>query len=692
MNQRLKIYATVFVALIVGSAFFYISDMTRRQTVGRLTLLGMVGELEKLEQELEVEVLQSSFFLYHNYDDINEVIGRIESKFAETKRRYQEVNPGDHPASSAIFSRYQAAFAWKKEAIMLFLTANSAIKNSSMYLPVLFGKYIETGRADPVYLDRLSSITSSVYRAKNGLDQELVATLGDAVVSLKPPVSPDPQAALLHQAYVSHLRVFVHYFPEYSGALDAILAPSTTNLLLELRRHLTSEDQRWLAKLNLILLIFLFAFLASIGMIIVLLIRTGRENVKLVELQGALTVAATTDRLTGLANRFAFDSDVEQFNLPLLFLVNIDDFKHVNDLYGVRAGDFVLCAIVERLRRALTPSATARLYRLGGDDFGILTEEMAGSSKDLFAQTLLEVIENESIAYQDQIITVNISIGVSGQQPLLETADMALKRVKRQGRLKYLIYSDALNIQSGIAANLKTMTTVRHALENDGVLAYFQPIVDNRTGMTVKYECLVRMRAEDGTILSPFAFLDIIKESPLYPAMTKAVINKSFLAFRENDYEFSINLSVTDMLDRSVYEFIVAKLDEEPDLARRLTVEILEGEGVENYEVVHTFIQQIKAKGCRIAIDDFGAGYSNFAHILKLQVNTLKIDASLIKQLDTDRNAQTLVGTIVDFCRRLNIRTVAEFVHSEAVHRAVCDLGIDYTQGYYLGKPEPELP
>lgn len=224
------------------------------------------------------------------------------------------------------------------------------------------------------------------------------------------------------------------------------------------------------------------------------------------------------------------------------------------------------------------------------------------------------------------------------------------------------------------------------------MLVYFQPIVDNRTGVVAKYECLVRLRAEDGAVLPPVAFLDIVKETPFYPALTKAVIDKSFQAFRDNGCEFSINLAVADILDQSVYEYIVAKLADEPGLARRLTFEILESAGVENDEEVHNFIRHIKGQGCRIAVDDFGAGYSNFAHILRLQVDTLKIDASLIKQLDSDSNAQPLVRTIVDFCRALNIQTVAEFVHSAAVQQAVCALGIDYSQGYHLGKPEPGLP
>jgi diguanylate cyclase (GGDEF)-like protein len=692
MKPQQKIYAAILAALVIGSAFFYVNDMTRRRTMGWDALVVTAGELEKLEKELDGEVLQSSFFLYHNYDRINGVIRNVETKLTETRRRYLAINPGRHPVATDILSRYETAFTGKKEAIALFLSANSTIKNSSLYIPVLLNKYIASYPVDPVYLNRLSSIASSVYLAKNGLDQELVASLGQEVAPLQRLAPTDPGAAKLHRAFVAHLQVFVDYFPEYSQSLTAILAPTTGDILQELQRHIAGEQQRLFSRLSLISLSILVAFLSSIGLIVMLLLRTGRENIKLVELQRALTAAATTDRLTGLANRFAFDSDVEQFSRPLLFLVNVDDFKHVNDIYGVRVGDFLLRAIAARLSETLTTNNAARLYRLGGDDFGILIEDIPGSGTDLFAQSLLEVLENVCFTYQDQAISVSISVGVSAQQPILETADLALHEVKKKSRLKYLIYSDTLNIQTAIATNLKTLISIRHALENDGVLVYFQPIADNRTGVINKYECLIRLRTEAGTILAPGAFLDLTKESPLYPELTRAVIKKSFQAFRGNNCEFSINLSVMDILDQSIHEYIIAMLDEEPDLARRLTFEILEGEGVENYEAVHGFIRQIKARGCRIAVDDFGAGYSNFNHILKLQVDSLKIDASLIKHLDTDRNALILVRTIVDFCRALNIQTVAEFVHSAAVHQAVCALGIDYTQGYYVGKPLPELP
>lgn len=699
MKLHLKIYAVVLAALVIGGALFYVNKIVQRQTVGRLTLLNKVGELEKLEKDLDVEILRNSFFLYPNYDPINDLVNRIDLKLAELKNLHRQLYYSPHPVWNGIITRYEAAFSNKKKKITLFLTANATIKNSSMYIPVLVRKCIKISpNVDLLSLERFSDIASLVLLAKNSLAQQLVtmrqvvARLDEAISSLQHLSPVDPRVAALKMDFIAHLQVFVDYFPKYSESIAAILAPTTADILRDLRRHITKEDNLWLDRLNLVFLIFLAAFLTAISLIIVLLVKTDHENIKLVDLQKSLIAAATSDRLTGLANRFAFDTGVESFIQPFLFLVNLDDFKHINDLYGVRAGDFVLCAIADRLREMLLAYPNYRLFRLGGDDFGILIEKTPGINKDLFAQYLLELIENENFTYKDQSIAVTISIGVSAQPPLLETADMALKRVKQQSRLKYLIYNNALNIQAAIANNLNTLSTIRHALKEDGVLVYFQPIVDNLADTTTKYECLIRMRAEDGTILGPYAFLDIAKESPLYTELTAKVIDKSFQVFKNNDCEFSINLSVADILDERFHEFIIPRLDSEPDLARRLTFEILESEGVENYEAVHNFIRQIKERGCRIAIDDFGPGYSNFAHILRLQVDTLKIDASLIKHLDTDSNAKILVRTIIEFSRKLNIQTVAEFVHSESVYQAVCALGIDYSQGYYLGKPMPDLP
>lgn len=152
---------------------------------------------------------------------------------------------------------------------------------------------------------------------------------------------------------------------------------------------------------------------------------------------------------------------------------------------------------------------------------------------------------------------------------------------------------------------------------------------------------------------------------------------------------FSLNLAVADILDTEVRYYILQMLATYPATARRLTFEILENEGMENVEAVQAFIDEVKAAGCQIAVDDFGSGYSNFAHILTLKVDILKIDATLIRNIDDDPQARVLVHTIVDFCRKLGIKTVAEFVHSAPVYETVKELEIDYSQGFYLGKPHP---
>ncbi|WP_294895399.1 EAL domain-containing protein, partial [Sulfuricurvum sp. RIFOXYD12_FULL_44_77] len=151
---------------------------------------------------------------------------------------------------------------------------------------------------------------------------------------------------------------------------------------------------------------------------------------------------------------------------------------------------------------------------------------------------------------------------------------------------------------------------------------------------------------------------------------------------------YSMNLSVDDIFDKPTKEFLIQKLRDSAH-ADRIIIELLESEGIENYPEVSAFIAEVKTFGCRIAIDDFGTGYSNFAHIIKLDVDFLKIDGSLIRNIDTDTNAQTILTAITEFSKHLGLKTVAEFVHSEAVYTKCKEMGVDYLQGYYLGEPKP---
>jgi len=168
------------------------------------------------------------------------------------------------------------------------------------------------------------------------------------------------------------------------------------------------------------------------------------------------------------------------------------------------------------------------------------------------------------------------------------------------------------------------------------------------------------------------------------------MIKKSFNAITDSPYELSVNLSVQDILDPDLRKFIVEMI-ERHDIGRKLTFELLESEEIENYKEVAAFVAQFKEMGCKLSIDDFGTGYSNFAHLIRLRVDFLKIDASLIKDIVNDRSSQMLVKSVVSFAREMGIKTIAEFVHSKHVLELITVMGVDFAQGYYIGKPQPSI-
>jgi len=168
------------------------------------------------------------------------------------------------------------------------------------------------------------------------------------------------------------------------------------------------------------------------------------------------------------------------------------------------------------------------------------------------------------------------------------------------------------------------------------------------------------------------------------------MIKKSFDTFKDTDLEFSVNLTIEDILNKDIKLYIFAML-KEYNIGKRVVFEIVESESIVNFQEVIEFIQKSKSYGCKIAIDDFGTGYSNFEYLLKLKADFIKIDGSMIKNIDTDLDAQTVVSTIVDFAKKMKIKTIAEFVENESIYNTVKALGIDYSQGYYFSEPKREL-
>lgn len=430
----------------------------------------------------------------------------------------------------------------------------------------------------------------------------------------------------------------------------------------------------------------------------------GYEVTELIEKQKELRYQLYTDRMTQLPNRTKLLEDVEKAFHPILFLINIDSFQQINDFYGNEVGDHIIKETGLRIKAAL-PSPEYRLYKMPADEFAILLDKQLDYPEmEAFLTTMREEINDNPYTFHDNPIHITAAVGIAisedseGNKGLLAVkwhnlalkADMALKKAKRKQK-NYIVYDESLQISKEYEKHIHWTRNLKDAIRTDSIFPFYQPIQNNSNSTIDKYECLVRLKDNQNKIQSPILFLETAKRSKLYYNITKIMLEKSINTFKNTHYEFSINLSVDDILDEDTNLFIKEKINQNLAIADRMVFEILESEGIENYEEVIRFIEEVKKFKCRVAIDDFGTGYSNFAHILRLNVDYIKIDASLTRFVHQDANTRVIMETIVNFSRRLGIKTIAEFVFCKEVQDILLDIGVDFSQGYFIGEPKSEL-
>ncbi|MGE4420493.1 MAG: EAL domain-containing protein [Sulfurimonas sp.] len=372
---------------------------------------------------------------------------------------------------------------------------------------------------------------------------------------------------------------------------------------------------------------------------------------------------AYTDLLTGYANRFDLHLDIENAESPYIAIFNLDNFRQINDFYGHEFGNLVIISIANKIYNLISQEKNLKFYRLQGDEFAVLADNFY---KELFVLEVKKIIDSikEKFSIQNKELLISCSSGVSfeDKEHLLSSANMALSTA-RSKNIDFLVYNESKSLNKVYEENMYWTKKLSDAIKNNDIISFYQPIVNNSNLAYEKYECLVRMR--DGEkIISPFFFLEVGKKTRQYFSITKAVIEQAFEKFKNIDAEFSVNLSINDILEPDITEFIL-KMLQKHDIGAKVVFEIVESEYIVNFEGVIRFINEVKKYGCKIAIDDFGTGYSNFAYLIKLKADYLKIDGSLIKNIDTDKNALLVVSTIVEFSKKLGMRTIAEFVENE---------------------------
>jgi diguanylate cyclase (GGDEF)-like protein len=393
------------------------------------------------------------------------------------------------------------------------------------------------------------------------------------------------------------------------------------------------------------------------------------------------------DSLTDLDNFIKLQKDLEQSKNFSLVLVDIDKFKQLNNFYGTNVADFILKHLAILLKESTDENT--KVYRVNADKFALLYP-MQINIDDL--QNLLNTINKHKFQYKFTDINIRVHIGFIVNDPnrSLEKVELALELAKKQ-RVNIVKYDDSFNLEDEYMQHMVWINKIEEALQNDNIIPYFQPMKSPKENKIVKYETLMRLQDID-MVYTPDYFIEISQNANLYAQLTQRLIEKTFKYFTNLDtnIKFSLNFALEDITNRSTINLLF-KLLEEYKYSSSVVIELLETQEISDYESLNKFINQVKSYGAKVAIDDFGSGYSNFNYILNLNIDIIKLDSSLVENLDNDENSLKVVKSIIKVVHSLDLEVVAEKVHSQAIEDILTDLKVDYLQGYHIGKPQSEI-
>jgi len=392
-----------------------------------------------------------------------------------------------------------------------------------------------------------------------------------------------------------------------------------------------------------------------------------------------------TDSSTGFSNHIALESFIKKSNAHhmQLAVIWVNEIEDINSFYGTEVGDKVMKNLLIHFK--LRSSAHCHIYRLATNKIVLLApKEM---SNDEFTD-LIKTYNFNTPVLTDPFIYITLCAGIaSGNKSLLlENAHIAALQAK-QGRHSVVNYSKALHdVKTQYQYNVEMAKEVREAFDNNRIVPYFQPIIDTNTNKVVQYECLARMVTAQGEVLKPDAFLNVVTRSRMDGLLTRTLFSQCVSRFRKTDICWSLNITAQDMLDPNLSEFIADELKRYPHPSN-ITLELLETQAIANFSEVKAFIGMVKTKGVKVIIDNFGSGYSNISNVLKLEVDGIKLDGALIKQIVNDKDIYLFIEHIASFANQLGLQLMAESVENATIVTALKKVNVTLMQGNYFAHP-----
>jgi len=402
---------------------------------------------------------------------------------------------------------------------------------------------------------------------------------------------------------------------------------------------------------------------------------------------------ANTDPGTGLANRRelmrALEEMLDAKSRGVLLLLDLDHFKHVNDLHGHAAGDRVLRTVAEALDKSAPAGACSA--RTGGDEFAMLLPSVEDSKAEEIARTIQQYLAAPVLVEGAQVLA-SASIGLARVEPrddeetALRRSDVALYAAKRGGRNAFAWFDEELELE--LSDRLKLEEDIRHGIRKGEFVPYFQPLIDLASQDIVGFEALARWCSPDGSMLEAEHFIEAAERTGLVGPLTLSIMEQAMSQARDwpAHLKLAVNVSPIQFRDPTLAEQILKLLSATGFPASRLEIEITEGSLLEDRQQVLTIIESLKNVGVRISLDDFGTGYASLAQVNRLPLDRIKIDKSFITTIVKSQRTAEIVNTIAGLGHTLDVPISAEGVESEQIRAALERFGCSEAQGWLFGR------
>lgn len=395
----------------------------------------------------------------------------------------------------------------------------------------------------------------------------------------------------------------------------------------------------------------------------------------------------TVDRVTHLHSLAKLQEDLNDDTYNSLAVLKIKNFKTLNDFHGYEIGNTILKQTADIAKQVISENPRIKLYRISGSHFALLSPTL-GKSLQGFVEAIINIFESCELDVNGNLMyfEMNGAIVCRKDGMSLSNVDIALRASEEQE--KVLIYENDDLLSNARLQKLKCSDSIKRGLLENRFVPFYQGIVDNKTKTIKKYEALARLIMTNGDIISPADFLPTSKQTKTYNKITMVIIQKALEDFRDSECSLSLNLSIDDINHKRTREFIFEQIALFPEPSR-LVFELLESENIGAYVQVKTFFSKLQAFGCKVAIDDFGSGYSNFEHIAKLDLDYIKIDGSLVVGVETEPASRIIIEMLCEFSKKMDIKTIAEYVSTLGISNIVNSIGINESQGYLFSQPSP---